>query len=106
MSEWETFVVEVNEFLEATEDLSEGVITVVKMNLYIGENDMNERETAMLSIKALLKGRDGTPFRKGNRTSIPATVRVNIDKICSVYGSALTNFFNHDKITTTSFESS
>lgn len=98
MSEWENLVAEVNEYLEATNDLSEAVMTVVKMNLQIGSNNEDERASATLSIKALLKGRDGTPFRKGNKTSIPASVRINIDKICSVYSEAISAFFNHDAL--------
>jgi len=95
MSEWESLVIEVNEYLEATDDLSDAVVQVVKMNLQIGTADADERDSAILSIKALLKGRDGTPFRKGNKASVPASVRVSIDRICAIYGEALSAFYNN-----------
>ena len=98
MSEWENLVAEVHEYLEATDDLSEAVIQVVKMNLHIGNTNPEERDSASLSIKALLKGRDGTPFRKGNKASVPASVRVSIDRICAIYGEAITIFYNHDPL--------
>jgi len=93
MSEWENLVVEVNEYLEATDDLSDAVVQVVKMNLQIGQDNLDERDSAMLSIKALLKGRDGTPFRKGNKAAVPASVRVVIDRVCAIYGEAITVFY-------------
>lgn len=98
MSEWENLVVEVNEYLEATDDLSEAIITVIRMNIEIGNNTLEERGSATLSIKSLLKGRDGTPFRKGQKSDIPASVRVSIDRICAIYGEAISAFYGHNPL--------
>ena len=45
-----------------------------------------------------MKGRDGTPFRRGQKSAVPASVRVAIDRICGVVEEAATNYYNHDGI--------
>lgn len=95
---WENLVIDVNEYLEATDDLTDAVVQVVRMNLQIGQDNPDERGAATLSIKALLKGRDGTPFKQGNKASVPASVRVAIDRICSIYGDSIEIFYNSHPI--------
>ena len=96
-TEWESLVLDVNEYLEAA-DLEAGLKQVISLNLEIGTNDAGERENCRNAVKALLKGRDGTPFRPGKKAAVPTAVRVSMDKICGVVGEAATNYFNHDAI--------
>ena len=97
-TEWNSLDIEVREYLEADQTLDAGLRQVVELNLQIGTNNPNERVAATGALKALLKGRDGTPFRRGQKPSVPAAVRVSIDKICGVVGEAAVNYFNHDAI--------
>lgn len=96
-TEWDSLVLDVNEYLEAA-DLEAGLSQVISLNLEIGTNDAGERENCKNAVKALLKGRDGTPFRKGKKPSVPTAVRVSIDRICGVVAEAATAYFNHDAI--------
>ena len=97
-TQWDSLVIEVNEYLEADTTLDAGLRQVVELNLQIGTNNPNEREAAQGALKALLKGRDGTPFRRGRKSAVPASVRVAIDRICGVVEEAATNYYNHDGI--------
>ena len=96
-TQWDSLCIEVNEYLEAS-TLDAGLRQVVELNLQIGTNNPNERSAAEGALKALLKGRDGTPFRRGQKSAVPASVRVSIDKICGVVEEASLNYFNHDEI--------
>lgn len=96
---WESLVIEVQEYLEADETLEAGLVQVIELNLQIGQNNESEREAVHTSLKALLKGRDGSPLgRRGQKSSVPASVRVSIDRICGVVQEAATGYFNHDAI--------
>jgi len=96
-TQWDSLCIEVNEYLEAS-TLDAGLRQVVELNLQIGTNNPDERSAAEGALKALLKGRDGTPFRRGQKSAVPASVRVSIDKICGVVEEASLNYFNHDEI--------
>jgi hypothetical protein len=93
---WSSLKIEIGEYLQADESLDAGLKQVCELNLTIGDNNPNEREAARGALKALLKGRDGTPFRKGQKSSIPASVRVVIDQVVSVVEEASIAYFNHD----------
>jgi hypothetical protein len=95
---WESIVLDVNEYLEAATDLEEGLAQVLRLNLQIGTNNPSEREASHMALKALLRGRDGTPFGKGKRSSVPTAVRVAIDRICGVVETAAIGYYNHDAI--------
>ena len=97
-TQWDSLCIEVNEYLEADTTLDAGLRQVVELNLQIGTNNPNERSAAEGALKALLKGRDGTPFRRGQKSAVPASVRVSIDRICGVVEEAAINYFNHDEI--------
>lgn len=97
-TEWDSLVIEVNEYLEADTTLDAGLRQVVELNLQIGTNNPNEQEAATGALKALLKGRDGTPFRRGQKSAVPASVRVSIDRICGVVEEAALGYYNHDAI--------
>ena len=97
-TEWDSLCIEVNEYLEADTTLDAGLRQVVELNLQIGTNNPNEREAAQGALKALLKGRDGTPFRRGQKSAVPASVRVAIDRICGVVSEASVQYYNHDAI--------
>lgn len=97
-TQWDSLVIEVNEYLEADTTLDAGLRQVIELNLQIGTNNPNEREAAQGALKALLKGRNGTPFRRGQKSAVPASVRVAIDRICGVVEEAATNYYNHDGI--------
>lgn len=97
-TEWDSLVIEVNEYLEADTTLDAGLRQVVELNLQIGTNNPDERTAAQGALKALLKGRDGTPFRRGQKSAVPASVRVSIDRICGVVREASVQYYNHDAI--------
>ena len=63
-TEWESLKIEVQEFLNAGE-LSDSLRQICELNLTIGDNNPKERLAAKGALKALLTGREGTPFRKG-----------------------------------------
>jgi len=95
---WDSLVIEVNEYLEADTTLDAGLRQVIELNLQIGTNNANERTAAEGALKALLKGRDGTPFRRGQKSAVPAAVRVSIDRICGVVSEAAIGYYNHDAV--------
>lgn len=95
---WESLVIEINEYLEADDSLDAALRQVVELHLQVGETNENEREAAANALKALLRGRDGTPFRRGQKSAVPAAVRVSIDRICGVVEEAALGYFNHDEI--------
>jgi len=95
---WDSLVIEVNEYLEADQTLDAGLRQVVELNLQIGTNNPDERTAAEGALKALLRGRDGTPFRRGQKSAVPASVRVAIDRICGVVEEASIAYYNHDAI--------
>ena len=95
---WDSLVIEVNEYLEADQTLDAGLRQVVELNLQIGTNNPDERPAAEGALKALLRGRDGTPFRRGQKSAVPASVRVAIDRICGVVEEASVAYYNHDAI--------
>ena len=97
-TQWDSLVIEVNEYLEADTTLDAGLRQVVELNLQIGQNNPNERDAALGALKALLKGRDGTPSRRGQKSAVPASVRVAIDRICGVVEEASVQYYNHDAI--------
>ena len=97
-TEWDSLCIEVNEYLEADTTLDAGLKQVVELNLQIGTNNPSERDAATGALKALLKGRDGTPFRRGQKSAVPASVRVAIDRICGVVEEAALAYYNHDAI--------
>jgi len=97
-TEWDSLCIEVNEYLEADTTLDAGLKQVVELNLQIGTNNPDERDAATGALKALLKGRDGTPFRRGQKSAVPASVRVAIDRICGVVEEAALGYYNHDAI--------
>ena len=91
---WESLKIEIEEYLEAADDIEDGLSQVLRLNLQIGQNKPSERENVKNAMRSLLKGRDGTPFGKGKRSSVPATVRVAIDKVCNSVRDASTVYFN------------
>ena len=95
---WESLVIEINEYPEADDSLDGALKQVVELHLQVGQENENEREAAANALKALLRGRDGTPFRRGQKSAVPASVRVAIDRICGVVEEAASGFFNHDPI--------
>ena len=96
---WDSLVIEVTDYLNADESLDGALKQVVELHLQVGQDNPNEREAAANALKALLKGRDGSPLgRRGQRSSVPAAIRVAIDRICNVVEEASVAYFNHDGI--------
>ena len=96
--EWNSIVLDVQEYLNADNDLSPALSQVVELHLQVGNEDANERASSHKALKGLLSGRNGSPFRKGQKSSIPTAVRINVDRICGVVEEAAENFYNHDPI--------
>lgn len=96
--QWKDLAIEVNEYLEANEDLGAGIKQVIALNLSIGDNDPSERQNCETAIKAMLKGRSNAPFGRGKKSAIPATVRVSIESIARVVQEAHEELYNYDTI--------
>tara|TARA_R100000388_G_scaffold91615_1_gene73810 strand:+ start:312 stop:803 length:492 start_codon:yes stop_codon:yes gene_type:complete len=92
---WQSLKIEIEEYLEAADDIEDGLSQVLRLNLQIGQNKPSERENVKNAMRSLLKGRDGTPFGKGKRSGVPAIVRVAIDRVCNRVGEASMLYFNH-----------
>lgn len=82
MSNWEDFKIEVNEFLEANGESE--LKRVIEAQLSFGESFENERKASIEAIKRILRGKDGSPFKRGQKSELPASVRINIDSICNI----------------------
>lgn len=95
---WDSLVIEINEYLEADDNLDGALRQVVELHLQVGQENPNEREAAQNALKALLKGRHGTPFRRGQKSSVPASVRVSIDRIAGVVNDAALAYYNFDPV--------
>ena len=96
--EWNSIVLDVEEYLNADNDLSEPLSQVVQLHLQVGNEEEDERPSALKALKGLLSGRNGSPFRKGQKSSVPTAVRINVDRICGVVEDAAEGFYNHDPI--------
>ena len=64
---WESIKLDVVEYLESEAELSVGLRQVIELNLQVGDNDEKARTGVLKSLKALLSGKEGTPFHKGNK---------------------------------------
>tara|TARA_R110002020_G_scaffold123542_3_gene280188 strand:- start:1021 stop:1557 length:537 start_codon:yes stop_codon:yes gene_type:complete len=96
--EWNSIVLDVQEYLNADNDLSDSLSQVVQLHIQVGNEDESERTSAVKALKGLLSGRNGSPFRKGQKSSIPTAVRINVDRICGVVEEAAEGFYNHDPV--------
>ena len=96
--EWNSLVIEVNNYLAADDQLDASLRQVVELNLQVGNNNPNERTAATNALKALLRGRDGTPFRRGQKSKVPAAARVAIDRVCGVVHEAALAYYGHDAV--------
>jgi len=87
---WQNAKLDVEEYLESGAELSEGLIQILRLNLEVGNNDERTRVGVLKSLKALLKDKEGTPFHKGNKSDLPAKVRVNVERLGKkMYGACM-----------------
>ena len=89
--EWEDLVLLVEAYMEDA-DLGK-LEDVVDTLISAGNDNENERKNAEFSIRGLLKGRDGSPFRQGVRSTHPVSVKVNIDKVAKMVYEASKVYF-------------
>jgi len=88
---WQNAKLDVEEYLDAGAELSEGIVQVIRLNLTIGETQPKERKGIVKAIKAMLAGKEGTPFHKGNKSDLPAKVRVVVEQLGKkMYGASIT----------------
>ena len=83
--EWEEFSALVRGFLEDEEFKSESVVTML-----LNEGDSNEesREDIRKSVRGLLKGKKGSPFGTGTKSSTPLKVKIVIREIGKIVYNA------------------
>ena len=87
---WQNVKLDVEEYLESGAELSGGLIQILRLNLEVGQNDEKARVGVVKSLKALLKDKEGTPFHKGNKSDLPAKVRVVVEKLGkTIYGASM-----------------
>ena len=95
--EWEDFKMDIEDYLD-TGEVNKSIVEICKLNLKIGSDSPKERVAAKGALKALLTGRDGTPFRKGQKPSIKAPVRVVIDQVVAAVEQSSIDYFNSHKV--------
>lgn len=95
---WTHIKLDVEEYLESGAELSVGLRQVLELNLQVGDNDEKAREGVVKSLRALLRGREGTPFHKGNKSDLPAKVRVNVERLGKTMHSASMAYMEYDDI--------
>ena len=78
---WQNAKLDVEEYLESGAELSDGLIQILRLNLEVGDNDEKARLGVLKSLKALLRDKEGTPFHKGNKSDLPAKVRVVVERL-------------------------
>jgi|TARA_B100000085_G_scaffold194597_1_gene178399 hypothetical protein len=94
---WQHVKMDVEEYLESGAELSNGIIEVVKLNLKLGEENPKERKGVVKALKAMLTDKEGTPFHKGNKSDLPAKVRVNVEKLGRMVYEASLQYMAHSK---------
>ena len=97
-NKWTHIKLDVEEYLESGAKLSDGLRQVIELNLQVGDNDEKARIGVWKSLKALLKGKEGTPFHKGNKSDLPAKVRVNVERLGKTMYSASMVYMEYDDI--------
>ncbi len=95
---WQNAKLDVEEYLESGAELSDGLIQILKLNLEVGDNDERARVGVLKSLKALLKGKEGTPFHKGNKSDLPARVRVVVEKLGKKIYEASLQYMDYDEM--------
>ena len=90
--EWTDLVLTVEAYVEDT-DLGE-LAKVIEILITAGNDNEKERKSAESSIRGLLKGREGSPFRQGVRSTQPVSVRISIDKVGKMVREASMVYFN------------
>ena len=95
---WENIKLDVVEYLESGAELSVGLRQVIELNLQVGDNDEKARTGVLKSLKALLSDKEGTPFHKGNKSDLPAKVRVNVQKLGKIMHGASMAYMEYDEL--------
>lgn len=95
---WEHIKLDVEEYLDSGADISDGLKQVLRLNLDIGDNDEKARKGVAKSLKALLHDKEGTPFHKGNKSDLPARVRVVVEKLGKLMYNASIEYMNHNDL--------
>ena len=95
---WTHIKLDVEEYLDSGAEISDGIKQVLRLNLEVGDNDEKARTGVWKSLKALLKGREGTPFHKGNKSDLPAKIRVNVERLGKTMYNASMAYMEHDEI--------
>ena len=97
-NKWTHIKLDVEEYLESGAKLSDGLRQVVELNLQVGDNDEKARIGVVKSLKALLKDREGTPFHKGNKSDLPAKVRVNVERLGRTMFGASMEYMEYNRL--------
>ena len=95
---WTHIRLDVEEYLESGAEISDGIRQVLELNLQVGDNNEKAREGVWKSLKALLKGKEGTPFHKGNKSDLPAKVRVNVERLGKTMYSASMQYMEYNRL--------
>ena len=93
---WQNVKLDVEEYLESGAELSDGLSQILRLNLEVGDSDEKARVGVVKSLKALLKDKEGTPFHKGNKSDLPAKVRVVVEQLGkTMYNASITYMGYH-----------
>lgn len=90
--DWSDLVDLTEDYLKGAE--IDGVAEVIRLHIRLGNENESMRKSAEISIRSILKGRDGSPFKSGIRSDKPVKVRITVDEIGREVYAASFNFYN------------
>ncbi len=95
--EWDSVKYKVNDMIDADSEINAipaDVVSLARMLLQTGDNNMGTRDSLTASIKGMLRPYPGYPWKRGNQGSLPAAARATIDAASEQIGRAAYNFFS------------
>lgn len=93
--EWQTFCEKVNEY-ENSPDASAPNVVAINALCAAGEEDANERENVQSSVKALLKGKPGNPFRGGRMSVLSPAQNAEVNRRLGEFALVVADAFDGD----------
>ena len=97
MESWNARIEEVSEFME-TEGFDVGLHQALQFTINFGNENEDKQEQVWESVKAMIRGLDGSPVKRGKKSNLPASVNVVIDGVSREVGNAHSSFFDENSV--------
>jgi hypothetical protein len=97
MESWNARIEEVSEFME-TEGFDVGLHQALQFTINFGNENEDKQEQVWESVKAMIRGLDGSPVKRGKKSNLPASVNVVIDGVSREVGNAHGSFFDENNV--------